>query len=244
MVANLVAGENGYVSHTTAAALFELSGISPGVVEISTNRRLRTFEGAAVHRVVTPPAMDTTRLGPFVVSAVPRTLIDLAATQSRERVEGALDDALRRRLTTFARVRWRLDALGARGLRGSALLRELLEERDPIVPRLESALEDRFLSLLRGAHLPIPVAQHVIKDGRFVARVDFAYPEEKIVVEVDGYRYHSGKTRWERDLSRRNRLESLGWRVLNVTWRQIQRHPTDVISLMRRVLPSQGSLDV
>lgn len=55
-------------------------------------------------------------------------------------------------------------------------------------------------------------------DGpRFVARVDFAYPEAKLAIEIDGYRWHAGNDAWQRDRRRNNELSRLGWTVLRFT---------------------------
>ena len=51
-----------------------------------------------------------------------------------------------------------------------------------------------------------------------MAIVDFAYPDIKLAIEAEGYRWHSSRARWERDLERRNELTALGWRVIHVTW--------------------------
>ena len=74
--------------------------------------------------------------------------------------------------------------------------------------------------LLREAHLPKPVPQFAITDdrARLVAQVDFAYPARRIAIQAEGYRWHGGRRRFVEDLRTRNRLQELGWRVLHVTW--------------------------
>ena len=121
-------------------------------------------------------------------------------------------------------------------------MRRLIHERTPLDDRLESGLERRFLKLTRSAGLPPPEAQYEVRDGGVVARLDFAYPSLRLGIEVDGYRYHAGKARWERDLERRNWLESRGWRILNITWAQLREKPGGVVSLLRCFFPDQGSL--
>ena len=49
------------------------------------------------------------------------------------------------------------------------------------------------------------------------ARLDFAYPGQRVAIEVDGARHHSGRAAWERDLRRRSRLTAMGWRIIHVT---------------------------
>jgi very-short-patch-repair endonuclease len=69
-----------------------------------------------------------------------------------------------------------------------------------------------------------------------IGRVDFAFPQHKIVVEVDGYRFHSGKARWEHDRVRRNRLEAAGWRVLHATYDQLRSRPASIVQPLRKLI--------
>jgi very-short-patch-repair endonuclease len=96
--------------------------------------------------------------------------------------------------------------------------------------------ERRLLRILTRARLPKPVAQHRIRlRGRTVA-VDFAYPDAKLAIEADGYRWHSGKTRWEHDRARRNELTLLGRRVVHVTWTDLTDTPDAVVDSIRKAL--------
>ena len=90
---------------------------------------------------------------------------------------------------------------------------------------------------MQRAGLPPPVSQYEIRDqGKLLARVDFAYPEAMVAIEADGYRYHSGKVSWQRDRIRRNALTTRGWRVLHVTWDDLQTRPDEVTSEIRVAL--------
>ena len=75
------------------------------------------------------------------MTAAARTIIDIAAVASRDVVEEALDDALRRKLFSLSRLRWRLDELGRSGRRGTTLIRSLLAERDTSAAVPESVFE-------------------------------------------------------------------------------------------------------
>ena len=80
------------------------------------------------------------------------------------------------------------------------------------------------------------VQQHEIYvDGRPFARADFAFPEQRVVIEADGFAYHSGHRAWRRDLARRNTLTNLGWRVINVTWADLN-HPVRIVEQVERAL--------
>jgi len=68
---------------------------------------------------------------------------------------------------------------------------------------------------LLAAGLPEPVRQHEIRAGGvLVARVDLAYPEPRVAMEVDGFRWHAGRGPFRSDRIRANRIEAAGWRLL------------------------------
>jgi very-short-patch-repair endonuclease len=90
------------------------------------------------------------------------------------------------------------------------------------------------LSLLTSAGLPSPETQCVVDhDGSFVARVDLAYPDILLAIEVDGYRYHSSRAAWQADLDRQNRLMSLGWTILRFTKDDVTFRPRLLVARVR-----------
>lgn len=163
-------------------------------------------------------------------------MCDLAAVVTPTEVEDALDDALRRGLVRIEQLLDRLNT-DARRRRASGLLRALISDRAGPGPASESVLETRLMRLLRGSGLPLPTQQHAVRrEGRVFARLDFAYPEMKVALETDGYRWHAGKRRWATDLERRNALTALGWRVLHLTWHDIERDPAGTVARIASLL--------
>lgn len=74
------------------------------------------------------------------------------------------------------------------------------------------------------------VFQHPV--GRF--RIDFAYPELLIAIEVDGYGPHASRAAFQRDRSRQNDLVALGWTVLRFTWADVVKRPDHVARVLRQ----------
>lgn len=89
-------------------------------------------------------------------------------------------------------------------------------------PGAESPQESRLRVRIVVAGLPPPVTQYVVeRDGRFVARVDLAWPEYRVAVEYDGV-WHAESDQIHRDRRRLNRLLGSDWIVLHVTARRLR----------------------
>jgi hypothetical protein len=98
--------------------------------------------------------------------------------------------------------------------RGSSQARQAAALADGVA---ESPPETRLRLLILRAGLPAPVAQFDVRhEGRFVARVDFGYPEQRLAIEYDGA-WHGRPEQLTKDRARMNRLLAAGWRVLFVT---------------------------
>jgi hypothetical protein len=207
LAACLVAGQGAVVSHRSAAVLWGVSGFRPGPIEITVpDGRTTRSPLARVHR-----ATEVCRV---VRDGVPRTspartIADLAVVVGGDVLEEAVDDVLCRRLC-------RLDELSATaGRRGSRPLRAVLEAwKGDGLPA--GVAEMRVVRELLRADLPEPVRQYEIRDshGGFVARVDLAYPDWRLAIELDGFRWHAGRGPFRSDRLRRNRIEATGWRLL------------------------------
>jgi very-short-patch-repair endonuclease len=179
--------------------------------------------------------VDVRHRAGFRITSPHRTLFDLARVVSVDRLEAALDDALRRGLTSVGQLEETVRRLASQGRKGSGAFRKLVAERASRHVLPESTLESRLLRALAEAWLPAPTCQFEVHTGSgLVARVDFAYPECRLAIEADGYRYHSGRPEWQRDLRCQNSLLSEGWRVLGNTWRDVIERPDFVAGETRR----------
>jgi hypothetical protein len=217
----------GVASHRSAAALHELAGCKPGRPEIvaprgtwSGRRDIRLHESTDLH-LVRPTVIDS-----IPVTPVARTVLDLGAVVPFI-VEGATRDAVARRLTSWPELFATLVRHSRRGRRGCGPLRAVLDEH--YGDKAESNLERRFLRLVRAAGLPEPEQQvDAFDDSGFIMRIDFAYPELKIAIEIDSVLFHATDAAFEDDPVKRNRLGLAGWLVLSFTSRRMTLHPTGV----------------
>lgn len=202
----LVAGPGAALSHRTAAGLTKLTASMPQFVEITTTKtRPRNRPGLVFHRATT---LDVRSKFDLPVTTPIRTLLDLAATRPLPEVERACSEALVRELTT-------VDAIAGQHGRGSSVLKQIAD--DGVAPT-RSELERRFLKAVLRAGLPRPEVN--AKLGRYT--VDFYWPDRRLVVELDGWRFHGHRLAFERDRVRDAELQLLGCTVLRFTWRQLR----------------------
>jgi very-short-patch-repair endonuclease len=231
------AGSGSAVSHRAAAALWDLDGFAPGIIEITTTRDVRGRAGVLVHLVPELPPCFVVRHQGLAVTTIHKTLVDLGCVAAPDLVEQALECALRRRITTELRLRRLLADLGTRGRRGVPVLSSLLDLQSAALPPTESALEAKTIQMLRAHGFPAPVRQLVVKDDNgFVARVDLAYPEAKLIIEVDSRSHHLRRKEWEKDLARRNELTSRGCLVLHATEEKLKRGRKAFLACVSRTL--------
>jgi very-short-patch-repair endonuclease len=95
-----------------------------------------------------------------------------------------------------------------------------------------SELEHSFIELCRKHRLPAP--QVNVRIGPLL--VDFVWPDQHLIVETDGYRYHRGRVAFEDDRDRDLKLRALGYDVIRLTYRQVMKSPEEVAASVRRAL--------
>jgi very-short-patch-repair endonuclease len=241
MAVSLWGGRAVAASHRTAGALWRLDGIEPVGVEVSTvGRKESPREWLTIHE--TRVRFSIQRRNGIAVTSVARTIVDVASVVSPTILERAVEEALRRRLTTIVQLTNELHRLGGRGRRGASSLARILA--DHAFPRrpTDSELERILLRLLKKEGLPAPRCQYRVTSNERSARLDFAYPEVKLGIECDSYRWHSGRAAWAKDRVRSNELVGEGWRILHTTWEEIRAGAPGLIAALRRILGQQELL--
>jgi very-short-patch-repair endonuclease len=220
-------------SHRSAGVLWAMRGVESARPEIIVPAtRCPTLRGVLVHRTDRLDPVDVSRRRRISVTTPARTLLDLGAVVPAPVVESALEDALMRRLVTFALLTATLERLGGPGRNGAGVLRALVEERDPATAPTQSMLEDRMFRLIRRARLPAPVRQYEVAG----VRLDGAYPHLRLGLEADSRRWHGGRLDVQRNSDKANRLLAHGWRVLHFTWFDLTRRCDYVIASVEREL--------
>jgi very-short-patch-repair endonuclease len=223
----LACGPRAVVSHRSAAAVWKLvppCASDVDVTLIAGHRRSRA--GIAVHQAPLQHG-EVRRLDRLGVTAPARTLLDLAAVLTGGELEVAMNEAEVLGLIRPAQVRALLECRSRP--RGAATLRAVLAD----VPRpTRSELERRMRTLVDRIGLPLPRTQARVL--RYT--VDFFWPRERVIVEVDGFGPHGTRMRFETDRARDAALVAAGYRVLRFTWRQLAEHPEVVAARLAVVL--------
>lgn len=208
------------VSHRSAAAMWGMKGVEePEVVHVVTDLgRWARLHGVMGHRSGALFQEDLTRFRGIPVTSRARTVVDLSGELSLAQLGRVLDDALRHGLSLDA-VRRCAGRLGPAPGRRMSLVHTLLAERLPGYDPGDSDLETRVLRLLVTAGQPVPRQQLTVGVGKRKFRLDLAYPDVRVGIELDGWAAHGGFTAFHQDRERDALLASAGWVVTHFSAR-------------------------
>ncbi len=234
MAAVLACGDGAAVSHRSAAVVWHLlAATEDDAIDVTVTRSSgRGRAGLRVHRSTRLPRTDVRHLRGLPVTAPARTLIDLAETASDRELERATHEAVTRRLLNAHSLL--AETARHRGRRGVKRLNHLLDDSNHAT-LTRSEAEERFLALVRAAGLPNPEVNVRIQGHE----VDFLWRDRGLVVEVDGFQFHSSREAFERDRRRDADLQATGLLVLRITWRQIVQEPYATLARTVRAIESR-----
>jgi very-short-patch-repair endonuclease len=236
VLAALAAVPGSVVSYDSAAWLLGLLEESPETTHVTAPTQGYWLHGVKVHRSKVPPA--TVRIQGLPCTTATRTLVDLAATADAKVLTEAVDRALQRKLTAVPRLELAL-ATTERGRPGAGALRTQLLRRGMTGTPEPSALESRMDRLLARSGLPPATPQLEVSGGRY--RLDYAWPEARLGVEVKGYAWHSSPEAAQADAERERHLARERWTLLSFTWTDVTRRPAQVLAEIEHAYASSFS---
>lgn len=228
----LACGPGSVISHRSAARLWDLgiADASGGVeVTVIVGCDPRHRPGIRVHHVRRLDPRDVRRVHGLAVTAPARTLLDLAAVLPLDDFECAFAAAQGRGLVRDRDLADQLKRCGGR--RGAKAFR-LLVDRSRGQGLTRSEAERRLVRLLLAAELPEPKTNARL--GRL--EVDFLWSAQGVIVEVDGFKHHSGAVAFERDRDRDGALVAKGYAVTRITWHQLVARPEAVVARIAAAL--------
>ncbi|WP_348788374.1 hypothetical protein [Leifsonia sp. NPDC080035] len=225
-------------SHSTAARLL---GIPLPLycgrdvhVSVPAGARAPAISGYVGHALT---RWSVTEVGGFPVTSPAQTWLDLATMLHPEDLVIAGDHLVGAKAPLATVEELRAAIAASAGRRGSGRARSAL---DRVRIGSESPGETRLRLLIADAGLPEPVLNHNILDpgGAFIARVDLAYPERRVALEYEGDIHRVDRRTWMNDISRRERVEDLGWRMIRITADDLHR-PAPLLIRIRRLLSTR-----
>lgn len=233
MAAVLACGSGAALSHRSAAQLWGLIRRSGSVLEVTRPAAFRPRLGIRGHRSVLPDdEIDVVEGIP--VTSVSRTLLDLAPILGRRGLERAMGEVEVRSLTSRRSLPDLLDRYPGR--HGAGVVRALLSDEGAARGITRNDFEELFAAIVEAHDLPRPrFNADLAVRGRFF-EVDCLWQEQRLVVELDGRAVHGTKRAFEAGLERDRLLVADGWRVIRVTWRQLQGEAPAIARLLAELL--------
>jgi very-short-patch-repair endonuclease len=160
--------------------------------------------------------------------------LDLFSTVGPTIAERALEDALRKRLTSVGRLWSEYTAECKRGRNGCSAFRDAVLRHDDRDGTLQSRMEAKLRRVLKSLPGPAAVPQYPV--GRY--RLDFAYPDIRLGIEAQSIRWHLGRAKFAHDMKRDRDLKRQGWTLAYFTWDDVLRldQVTEEVTALRASL--------
>lgn len=229
--ATLSLGGAALISHRDAAVLLELAnGRRPRVEVTVAHSNARWQAGIQPHRSTMITDADRIEVDGIPVTAVARTLLDLAALLPPDQLRRAYESAERAGALDLIAIEGLLGRCGRH--RGRRRLGALLGYDPAAAAQALSELERIFLDLLRRNGVAMPQV-NVLVDGYLV---DAYWPRSDLIVELDGYEFHSDRAAFERDHNKIARLRLANHEALALTYKQVTEDPSWVIATVLELL--------
>jgi hypothetical protein len=229
------------ISHRSAAWLHGIDEHQPGIIDVTVprHRRPRSRPGVQFHesRLFDVAEASAQVRNGLAVTGVARTILDSCAVVPG--LAGRLDlfdEARRLRLVDWDELWDCLVVHTGRGRQGLRRYRDVLLTRDGTAPA-GTKFARRVGLLLESAGLPTPIFEYPVDHGEGIYYLDLAYQSPRpVAVECFGKIGHDFERAFEADPVRRNRLQLLGWLVIEVTWRRFVNAPEEVVAEVLRAL--------
>lgn len=232
------AAERVVVSHRSAAWLWgaEVVAADPVHLLALSGSHRTNLTGYVIHRPRRPGLVHVRTHRDLPVTSPVRTVFDLAAIAAVPEVVRVIESFLVAGHVTIGMLESTLARYRRKGRRGMARMDAALAEVRLGVGVPDSVLESRAAKVFRRAGLGA-WEFHAIVHGY---EVDFAFPAERVVVEVDGWAAHGAqRRRWEGGLERDLVIQSGGWQVVHLGWRMITRQPDLTGDRLRETLATR-----
>ena len=232
LAAVLACGPDALLSHRSAAWLWGLVKGSPAPFEVTTPIPRKARKPIRIHHSRILTVDDRVLREGIPATALPRTLLDCAASEDFWLLQRMLERSEELRLFDLGPVEALLERCGCHGGRGP-LRRAIALYQPPAFTR--SQFERRFLDAVLAHGLPRPAVN--INVAGF--ELDLYWPEQRFAVELDSYATHGGHAPFERDRLRQEDLLLAGIGMTRVTDIRFDREPQSVLKRVERFLAAR-----
>ncbi len=216
MAAVLLAPAGSMASHRAAAAQHGVGGLDDPPIEISIPR------GSSFRRpgVVVHESTDLALARAVLIDGIPTTdlrrlAVDIGAVVSPSRFTHTIREIRHGHAVTSEQLLHTYLQHKIQGRNGCGVLRDWIDRYFDVNGVPESGIELVVLDALLDLDLPTPEAQFWVETPTGRYRLDIAYPERLICVEVDG-RQHEDAHIAAADEVRTATLKALGWHVIRI----------------------------
>jgi hypothetical protein len=243
LAAAVLACEPGAViSVRSAAALLELRADGRPAIDVTIPaRRRQNLPGIDLHRSATLRPEDVVRVRGLPCTSVERTALDCAAVLSLHEMKRMFEEMEASDRFDLGALRAQIDYTPTR-----PAARKLARALDDYTYGLGvpfSEMERAFRALIAPhSEIPEPLVNRWVDlgDGEPPIRPDFHWPQFKIVIQTDSWKFHRSRGKYERDYRNAQRFTLAGWRPLGLTYRQVTKEGERVIRTLLALIATNS----
>jgi len=229
-----------HASHLTAAQIW--GGIVPNhpLTHVSSPRGGNRSERQGVGSHQTAVGSDIVTFRGVRISSPEQAFIELAGELSLVDLVVLGDSLVRKGRTTPGKLVAAVAGWTGKGCRAASRAAALVRVG------ADSPMETRLRLLMVFAGLPEPVVNYIVYDesGRVTKRFDLSYPELKLLIEYDGRQHAEDPRQYDRDITRREELDTEGWRLIIIQAKGIYAEPAVTLERIVAVMRARGARDV
>jgi hypothetical protein len=220
----------------SAGAVYRLEGVGAEVPEIVVPRKVgRRHENVVIHRVVDRASLRTRSYRGFRVTGVEPTLLTLGSILDAEAIEVACEDARLRKLTSMRGLQVYVERYGGAGRPGSAAMRALLDQLDPVHPS-RSTLEVKTRRLLVANGITGFTREFPLAWNGKIYRYDFCFELSRTILETNGKAWHDDPLDYEDDAEKWSVPARHNYRLVFATWKKVTEQPHALLAELHATL--------
>ncbi|MFL5894095.1 MAG: DUF559 domain-containing protein [Thermoleophilaceae bacterium] len=232
LAAVLAGGDGAILSHCSGTSLWRILPPARGVIHVTAPAKRRDQDGLRIHVAHLEPHEIRTR-NRIPVTSPERTLLDIAATSARH-LDKAIREAIYLRLVSPSSLVAAVHRYAGRP--GCKALRKAADEADLTAGPTKEELEHRFRRFIKRHRVPVPRFNAPLRIDGIEVHPDCLWSAHRLVVELDSAQAHLNRRAFEADRARDRALQVAGYRVIRITWRQLDDDPEQIASHLSAIL--------